>query len=510
MSNILVAPATASPPGRDNVLNRLSQWVGAGRPPTNGQIGASAHAAHLTDETLDLIGADNEEIKNRCIDVIRKIDDLTAIRANFVEISDWIGQILAAREQTNAALVERAMMIALAEGALADLKTETRALYECKEEVLAENSLLRSENERLKGSVRGREARIESVESELHEVTDAASRLQQEIELERDRLAHVEGELESAQGVIEKNDALISQLQVDLAAARDQTVFAQQHADMLHANLVESQENAAKLQSANAEGQIYASGLADNIREMEISLEAERRQLSMLDELLATTQSEHLKAQTRWQQEKEQDRGAIAELERQVDKLTAHAQAGDRLLVEVRAELQTKIDEFRAEERRAQEIEEKFRRLNDHAESGAADAAQLKQKLENRERAHARLMRRAKGLIRAMRDLTTVLDKSEQKAQLAGERLTAETKRYEERGERLEQTIHDLTEQLEKERLSNMMTAGALEAARQQRLQPREEVKLADILARAEEAHNAAEREAAGGKDPSDGPAVRR
>lgn len=499
MSTILVAPN--SPQERDTVIGRLSTWVGQSKRPVDP---SRPGEAGMADETLDQIGAENEEIKNRCIDVVRKLDELSALKQNFVEISNWIGQILSVREETNAALVERAMMIALAEGALADLKAESRALYQAKEELQSENALLLAENERLKGAVRSREARIESVEAQLHEATEAAAQLRQNLEGERDQLFHVRNELQAAQEVIANNDTLISQLQTDLSAARDQSVFARQHADMLQANLLESEQEAARLQSAHAESQIYASGLADNIREMEISLESERRQLAKLDELLASNQAENLKAQSRWREEKEEDRRVIAALEAQVDKLSAHAKAGDQLLVDVRAELQTKIDECRAVERRAQEIEQKFARLTEHAENGAAEAVQLNQRLEERERANARLSRRAKSLIRAMRDLSALLEKSEQKAQLVGERLAAESDRFDQQKQRLEQTIHDLTEQLEKERLSKMVTAGALEAARQQRLHQREEVKLADILARAEEAHNAAEAEADAAAQPED------
>lgn len=497
MSSILIAPTPQSPQERENVISRLSTWVGQSRrPPAQSAIPAAREPV-LPDETLDQIGAENEEIKNRCIDFVRKMDELSALKENFVEISNWIGQILSVREQTNAALVERAMMIALAEGALADLKAESRALYDSKEEITAENSLLRAENERLKAAVRSREARIETVESEINEANQAAAELRRNLEAERDQHFHVRNELQSALTMLEKNDALISQLQVDLSTVRDHSVFSTQHAEMLQANLLESQENAAKLQSAHSESQIYASGLADNIREMEIALDSERRQLSKLDELLAANQAEHLKAQTRWREEKDEDRRTIAELEAQLDKTTTHAQAGDKLLVEARAELQSKIDESRAAERRLQEIEQKFARLTEHAESAALDSAQLKQNLEERERAHSRLSGRAKGLIRAMRDISALLEKSEQKAQLSAERLTAEGKRFDDQKARLEQTVRDLTEQLEKERLSKMVTAGALEAARQHRLQPREEVKLADILARAEEAHNAAEANAA-------------
>ncbi len=500
MSNTLVAPN--SPQDRDTVISRLSTWVGQSRRLQSDP--SQPRDASLADETLDQIGAENEEIKNRCIDVVRKLDELSALKQHFVEISNWIGQILSVREETNAALVERAMMIALAEGALADLKAESRALYESKEELQSENALLLAENERLKGAVRNREARIEAVEAQLHEATDATSELRQNLEGERDQLFHARNELQAAQEAVANHDALISQLQTDLSAARDQSVFARQHADMLQANLLESQQEAARLQNAHAESQIYASGLADSIREMEISLESERRQLAKLDELLASTQAEHLKTQTRWREEKEEDRRTIATLEAEVDRLSAHAQAGDQLLVDARAELQGKIDECRTGERRAQEMEQKFARLTEHAENIGGEAAQLKQKLEERERGHARLSGRAKGLIRAMRDLSALLEKSEQKAQLVGERLSIESNRFDDQKARLEQTIHDLTEQLEKERLSKMMTAGALEAARQQRLQQREEVKLADILARADEAHNAAEAEAEATRQPED------
>ncbi len=504
MSTVVVAPP--APPGhdRDNVISRLSTWVGgAKRPLPEPPRGKATHA--LPDETLDQIGAENEEIKNRCIDVVRKLDDLSALKHHFVEISNWVGEILSVREQTNAALVERAMMIALAEGALADSKLEARALYDSREELNAENSLLHAENERLKSAVRSREQRIEAVESQVNEATETSSQLRLELEGVRDQLFHMRNELQAAQEVIENNHTLISQLQTDLAATRDQSVYAKQHAEMLQTNLLDSQASAARLHTAHAESQIYASGLADNIREMEIALESERRQLAKLDELLASNQAENLKAQQRWREEKDAAQSKIASLETHIDKFEAHAKASDKLLVEVRAELQAKIDESRAHERRAQEIDQKFVRLTNHAEGLGSEGAQLKQKLEDRERAYARLSGRAKGLIRAMRDQSALLAKSEQKAGLSGERLVAESDRFEEHKARLEQTIRDLTEQLEKERLSNMMTSGALEAARQQRLQPRqpphEESKLADILARADEAHNAAEANAAENKE---------
>lgn len=494
MSSIMIAPASPSPQDRENLLTKLSSWVGQGRRPA----GQEPKDAALSQETLDQIGAENEEIKNRCVDFVRKIDELAALRENFIEISGWIGQILAVREQTNAALVERAMMLALSEGALADLKAESRALHDSREEVLAENSLLRAENDRLKASTRSREARIEAVEADLREAIDDAAQLRQTLEAERGQSFHLKNALEAAQATNERNDAQVSQLQGDLAALRDQLVFARQHVETLQANLNESQQNHAKLQNAYSESELQAKGLADKVRELEIALESDGRQLTRLDELFTANQAEHQKAHAAWREEKEADSRHIAELEAKIDMLSAHAQARDKLLSEVRAELQAKIAESRATERRAQELEKKISGLSEYAGKVAHEAAQLKQRLTDQEGANARLSQRAKSLIRAMRDLSTEVEQSKRKAELAGERLAAETKRFDERRAQLEKTVHDLTEQLEKERLSKRVTAGALEAARQQRFQPPrdEEVKLADILARAEEAHNAAEAEA--------------
>jgi len=471
---------------------RLAQWSGHSQPEPQ-------KPAPLPEWTLDQIGAENEEIKNRCIDLVHKIEDLTLVKERFVEISNWIGHILSAREETNAALVERGMMIAMVEGALADAKTENSALYQEREEARSENALLTSENERLRAIVHLNEGRIEKLEADLREAQDVGASYHDAYEAERAQVFHLRGEVDDLQGALAKNDALITDLQRDLATARDDAVFVRQHADALQANLAEAQADAARLQGQLSQSQIHAGDLSEKINEMGIALDAERRQVAHMEELLAANHSEHQKAQMAWRAEKEDARRQIGEVETRLQDQTTRAQAADRLLAEARSDLQEKADQCRVGERQAVELEQKLSRLSEHAESIAADAAQLKERLEARDSAHARLSKRARALIRAMRDLSSRLEKAEQKGTLALERLGAESSRFADQKARFEQTIHDLAEQLEKERAASQVTAGALEAARQQRLQqrdeeqPREEPRLIDILARAEKAHLAAE-----------------
>lgn len=468
MSELIAEPA--QPLEREPLSSRLTDWVSSENESSNAKAQAEGRAS--SDETLDAVGRINEDIKNSCFDFIRKLDELTEVRGTFIDIFDRVGKILADREQTKSALVERSMMLARAENAHQELKGEYRALYEQSEDYRAENSLLRTENERVVELVHSRESRIETVEEELREQTEAATTLRNELEHERNRLSRLADEIQSAQTQISKNDALISQLQVDLSAACDQRAFAEQRAQTLEAGLAESQQNATKLQTALAECEIYAKGLAGNIREQEIAVVSGKRQIEELEALLASKQSEHQYAETRWQQETEQAREAIAELESQIDKLTDRSHAGDRLLADARAELQAKIDELRAEERRGHELEAKLNHSYERQESDASEIDELKHRLDKKERAHTHLTSRAQAVIRAMRDLKVHLEKADQRAQLIGERLAAETRRFEAQTEGLEQTIRDLTEQLEKERLLKAITEGALEAARQNRILP--------------------------------------
>lgn len=474
----------------------------------------------LPEWTLDQIGAENEEIKNRCIDLVQKIEELTRVKESFVEISNWVGHILAAREETNAALVERGMMIAMIEGSLADLKEENRTLYEGREEARAEGSLLASENERLRAIIHLNEGRIEKLEAELREAQDVGASFHDAYEAERAQAYHLRGELEDLQGVVVNNDALITELQRDLATSRDEAVFLRQRGETLQGALTESQAEAGKLQGELSQSQIHSGDLAGKIRELEIALDAERGQVAKLEEVVAANHADHQNAQTAWRNEKDEDRRQITELETKLQEQTSRAQTADSLLVEIRSQLQEKSDQCRLGERQAAELEQKLLRLSEHAESLASDSAQVKEKLETRDRAHARLGKRARALVRAMRDLSSRLEKADQKATLVGERLNAESGRFADQKAQLEQTIHDLSEQLEKERAASQVTAGALEAARQRqqqreeelRLQQREEeqprqetakatgsaraiesAKVIDILARAEKASLAAE-----------------
>ncbi|HXY59529.1 MAG TPA: hypothetical protein VEH76_13220 [Methylocystis sp.] len=433
--------------------------TGPGKP-ANIERETGAVVDTLPQEELGAIGRENEDVKSQCADVVRKFDELVNVRSSLISLFDRVGTILGDRERTESALVERSIMLARAERAQHDLKAQLRALHEESEGRKAESSLLTTENERLKESVHNSEARIEAVEAELRQQTELAGSVRKELEVERNRVSQLGDELQLLKSELRQNDTVISQLQIDLAATRDEKTFAENRLEALQAKLAESQQNEASVQRALSESQIHVKNLSERIREVETTVDAERRQIKELEALLSLTQKENLQAA-------EESRFAIAALESQIDKLTTHSQTGDKLLADGRAQLQAMTDQFRGEARRAQDLESKLNQSQTRQENDAAEIAQLKQALKDKEIVQARLADRTEAVIRHTRDLKTRLEKAEQRAQLAGERLAAETNRFEEQRAHFEQAIRDLTEQLEKEKLSRTMVEGALEAARE-------------------------------------------
>ncbi len=414
----------------------------------------------LPREDLGTIGKENEVVKNHFVDVVRKFDELVNVRNNLTSLFDRVGTILRDREQTEFALVERSIMLARAERAQHDMKAELRALQGESEERKAESSLLTAENERLKESVHNGETRIQAVEAELRQQTELAGAVRKALEVERNKVSQTGDELQLVKSELRKNDTVVSQLQNELAATREEKTFAENRLEALQAKLAESQQNEASAHHALSESQIQVKNLSEKIREVEITVDGERRQIKELEALLSLTQKENLEAL-------EESRSAIAARESQIDKLTTRSQTGDKLLADGRAQLQAMTDQFRAEARRAQDLESKFHQLQARQESDAVEITHLKQVIEDKELVQARLADRTEAVIRHTHDLKTRLEKAEQRAQLAGERLAGVTKCLEEQHAHFEQTVRDLTEQLEKERLSRTMVEGALEAARE-------------------------------------------
>ena len=192
-------------------------------------------------------------------------------------------------------------------------------------------------------------------------------------------------------------------------------------------------------------------------------------------------------AQTVWRQRAKENRDEIAALEALVDAERSRADAGDHLLAEARAELNAKVADLRAKERHADELEVKIKPLEDRLEEARKAIEELEVKVGADEASRAKLANRAQALVRAMNDKKAQLDSADERARLLKERLANETAQFAAETQQLEQRIHSLTEQLEKEKNARTVMSGALEASRS-KVTRRPASSMRGILARADDA----------------------
>ena len=126
--------------------------------------------------TLNSLAKVNEETRERCLNILDRLEDLIVIRQEFVEVVGEVGRVLREAEGTSSTLVERTAMLTREETEHSALKARFRSLHEDSEVRSQQNDLLLSETQRFGDLVSAREARITDLEAELAEALSSFRR----------------------------------------------------------------------------------------------------------------------------------------------------------------------------------------------------------------------------------------------------------------------------------------------------------------------------------------------
>jgi chromosome segregation ATPase len=436
---------------------------------------------------LDALARTNEELRDRCINIVNRADDLLTLRNEFIEVFGEVGKILKNTEGTSASLVQRSTMLALEEEEHSALKARHRALHEENETNRSENSALRSEIQRYGEMVSSREARIQGLETELTSEKETVASLQSVLEQERFVANLTSEKLQAALADLRNNEVLIETLQTHNAALNDRCSTAEFHARALQDSLVQINGVAEGLRETLSAVQHKSDGLAQGLEAAEAEMANMRKRADALDAALSTARLDHDMAQTLWEKRGKENRDEISTLEAQLAAERSRADAADLVLSETRGELNAKVADLRTKERLVDQLEAKIAPLSERTEELRKAIAELEAKAAEDEKSRARLGDRAQALVRAMNDKRAKLESAEERAGLLKDRLANETARFAAESEQLEQKVHALTVQLEKEKNARLVMSGALEAARSKVTRRRPISSMRDILSRAEE-----------------------
>ncbi len=447
---------------------------------------------------LDTLAKVNEEIRERCIRIVTKSDELTTLRNEFIEVFRGVDKILRETEGTSSALAERSAMLARETDEHGALKTLYRALNEESEKSRGEIGLLRSEIQRYGDLVAGREARIQALEAELSAEKDNSVTLKSEMDQHRYVAGLATEKLQSALTEISVNESLISELQAQVAALSDRCSTAEYHVKAMQGSLAESQNVAKGLRDALAESQHVAETRAQGLSEADAQIAGLRQHGDEIESSLSSARLEYELAQTLWQQRAEANNDEIEALKAEIDAHRSRADAGDELLAETRAELQAATADSRAKQRVAEQLDARIASLDEYARQAVQEIADLNQKVVEAEKSGAALADRSQALVRAMNDQKAKLESVEERSHLLEERLAVQSSRFAADSEQLQQKIRGLVEKLEEEKVARVVISGALEAARRNTANnPRGESTLLDIFARAVTEADAEDRQTA-------------
>ena len=447
-------------------------------------------AANSAPSDLDQLAKVNEDIRERCISIVNRADELIALRDEFLEVFGEVGKVLKETEGTSSALVERSALLALEEEEHGALKARYRALHDEYETKNNEASLARSEVERFGELVGARESRIQALEQELSEEKDRTAGVRNELDQERYMGALTAEKLHAALNDIRADEALLATLQSQIAALSDRSSNAEFHVSALEASLSESQTLVKALRDSLSASDQNGESLARQLDEARAENQALTARIETIEATLGSERLERELAQAVWQQKEQATADEIAGLRTHLDADRSRAEAGEAQLAETRAELHATGAELRAKEREVELLIGRIAPLDERLDSAVVEIASLTDKLADAEKSRAQLADRAQALVRAMTDQLAKLELAEQRAQLLEDRLASEATRFAADNEQLERKIHELNERFERERAARVVAASALEAARGRAARQKEATSLQDVLMRIDERAN--------------------
>lgn len=413
-------------------------------------------AALMPTDLLETVGRENENLRNRCEEVVRKVEEAATLRQDLSVVFGHVDTILKDLERTKTALAQRTAALTSEREANTEIKARHRQLLGDHDQLREENVGLLGERQKHFDTAAELEGRVNSLQEGLNEKSKHFTDLTRRADGERERLSQIELDLQAAREEMQRADDLIFSLQSDLSAARD------------HGTLVEEDNKTLQASLADARAQVARFARKEN--EVQAILAANKQRIDDLEMMVNSERVEHGKTRALWQGESTSRRGDVASLQARLDAMSSRAEASDRLLAEARSQMHGKIEELRKAERRVQELQNSAAPIEAKLQTLDQENKGLMSRVAELEGAHHEVTQHAEGLLKSVRAKDKDAASWKQKVEALTDRFHVEMNRYEEERERYQQTIARLTEQLEKEKLDRAMAEGALEVSRKQRL----------------------------------------
>jgi chromosome segregation ATPase len=408
-------------------------------------------------ESLEQFGREHEAMRADCAGLMQRMELLSGFGSDLAALFRRFDRTLEGFEQTKTRLNQREAVLGMLQADHAKLKDSQSELAAISEKDKADLAGLRADAEQMRQRAAQQGERIEKLEADLGSSNEALIAATGKLQAAEKQNGYLEEEIAAFRAEIERNDALIAQLQAETGDLRHRAQQGEEAARSTQIALQDSQHNAARLVV-----ELEASRMAQ---------EAERQRADAAEGEVAATRAELAQTRSDMQRDVDMLRVSGAELTAQVEQFVTLREANERAHAETRQELQAKLAELRQEERRVRELQANLSVAEKKLKSEVDNNSELAARLAESESHRATLVSQIKPLLKNIRERNDEVDSLQASLDAANARHGAEAQKAAAEQARLEALVAELTARLEDERTRRTIAEGALEEDRRARIE---------------------------------------
>ncbi|HMK78606.1 MAG TPA: hypothetical protein VK438_03105 [Xanthobacteraceae bacterium] len=401
------------------------------------------------------IGEENEALRNLLVDAgmkIRQFDEYKTFFGKLIEPATAALRTLET-EKTNNIDLRRKLEQANARG------DESRARAH---DLETRHAILVSENEKLRqeldlARLEARDAERSRAEFANENIVkrNAVSNLERLLALEVSRVNTLSDDNQRLRDETVAAEAKASRLAAEVSAAGDKINFLEGEVLSLQKSLDQVSEQATHASRRFTDSETALTGAKKRI----LVLEASNNELVQERDRLRTTLEAN---NTRHAGEQER-------VQMQVDAVRSRAGAAEKLLTEARALLAQRGEEMRTLDQKVGEADYVREKASKRIAELETAVEKLQSELAEVKTGRDKIIEKSAVVVNALRTRETQLQRSEEAAKTAAEKITRIEIELRENAEAFQRRIQELVSLLERERLDHEVTEGALESTRRER-----------------------------------------
>jgi len=401
------------------------------------------------------IGEENEALRNLLVDAGMKIRQFDEYKAFFGKLIEPATQALRTLEHEKTNNIDLRRKLEQVNARADELRARTHELETRHAILVSENEKLRQELDLSRAEARDAERSRAEFANENISKRNAVSNLERLLSLEVSRVNTLSDDNQRLRDETVAAEGKSSRLAADMSAASDKINFLEGEVLSLQKSLDQVSEQ--------------ATHAARRFTDSETTLITAKKRVLVLEASNNELVQERDRLRTSLESSSTRHAGEQERIQMQVDAVRSRAAAAEKLLTEARTLLAQRGEEMRSLDQKVGEAD--YVREKAGKKIGDLEAAveKLQGELTEVKTGRDKIIEKSAVVVNALRMRETQLQRLEDGAKTASEKITRLEAELRESAEAFQRRIQEVVALLERERLDHEVTEGALESTRRER-----------------------------------------